>query len=154
MSSPPTTTERRIRPAGPADFHAIAGIEQQAFDPARRSSRAALRRALQSQFQRVLVLELDGRVAGYLVLWPHRHTWRIYNLASDPAQRNRGVAGALLAAVAEQAAAAGARLLVLESREQPELLRFYEQRGFRVARRLLDYYGEGQHAVRMNRPLS
>src|SRR5690606_31634717 len=108
---------RRIRPAGPADLDAILAIETAAFEPARRSSRRALRRALDSPFQRTLVLEAPDaegarRIAGYVVIWPFRRTWRIYNLAADPSWGPQGFGSALLAAVVEQASRAGARRLV------------------------------------------
>ncbi len=138
-----------IRAAGPGDLAAIEAIETEAFEPSRRSSRRVLRRALGSAFQRVLVMELDGAVAGYLVFWPYRHTWRIYNLATAPAWRGRGVAGRLITAVVDAARAAGARRVVLESRDEPGLVGFYEARGFRAARALPDYYSSGGHALRM-----
>ena len=97
----------------------------------------------------MLVIELDGVVAGYLVFWPHRHTWRIYNLATAPAWRGRGLAGRLIAAVVHAARAAGARRVVLESRDEPGLVGFYEARGFRAVRTLPDYYSSGEDAVRM-----
>lgn len=143
-----------VRRAAAGDLQAILAIEQAAFDPARRSSPASLRHALGSRFQQVLVLELDGAVAGYAVIWPYRHSWRVYNLAAHPGYRNRGVGGALLGAVVERARQAGARRVVLESREDPPLLRFYEGRGFVRRRRLPDYYGPGQHAQRLELPLS
>jgi [ribosomal protein S18]-alanine N-acetyltransferase len=143
------TATRSIRRATPADIRAILAIEQAAFDVARRSSPASIRRALRSHFQRVLVLEIGGVVAGYVVLWPHPLSWRVYNLASHPAHRNLGVGGALLTAAIEEAAKAGAKRLVLESRNDPALLRFYQQRGFRTSRHLPDYYAPGEHAVRL-----
>lgn len=138
-----------IRRATPDDLDAVLAIEEDAFEPSRRSSRASLRRALTSFFQRVWVLELDGALAGYVIVWPFRHTWRIYNLASDARFRNRGVGGALVSAVATEAQRAGARRLVLESRLDPGLLGFYERRGFRIAGRLVDYYAPGEDAARM-----
>lgn len=139
----------RIRPGTPDDLDAIRRIEALAFEPVRRSSVAALRRALSSAFQRVRVLEVDGDVAGYLIVWPYRRTWRIYNLASDPRRQKQGVGGALLAAAGDEARRAGAQWLVLECRDEPRLRRFYEQRGFRAVRHLPDYYSEGQSALRM-----
>jgi len=136
------------------DLEAIGHIETRAFEASRRSSRASLRRALGSSFQRVLVLEVQGEVAGYLVLWPYPRTWRIYNLASDPRRRNLGVGSALLAAAVDEARRAGAGRLVLESRNEPGLLRFYEQRGFRASRKLRDYYSKGEDAVRMELDLA
>lgn len=138
-----------IRPAGPEDLSEIVRIEEAAFEPSRRASRASLARALRSEFQRVLVFQDGGTVAGYVILWPYRHTWRIYNLATDPERRNRGVAGTLLAAAVATARHHGARRLVLESRATPELVGYYQARGFRVERRLADYYAPGEDAVRM-----
>lgn len=141
--------EALVRPATGADLAAIRGIEAAAFEPSRRASRRALARALASPFQRVFVLPLDGAVAGYVIVWPYRQSWRIYNLATDPAWRNRGVAGALLRAVEWQARTAGAARLVLESQPGGPLQRFYEERGFQVQKRLQDYYTKGEDAVRM-----
>lgn len=144
----------RIRAAVPADLPAIEAIEEAAFEPSRRSSRRVLRRALGSAFQRVMVVEVDGAVAGYLVLWPHPRTWRIYNLATAPAWRGRGLAGRLIAAAVAAARAAGARRVVLECRDEPGLVGFYEARGFRAAATLPDYYAQGEHALRMALPLA
>lgn len=147
-------TASGVRPARRNDLEAILAIEAAAFEPTRRTTRAALRRALQSPFQRVWVLDVDGAVGGYLVLWPFPHTWRVYNLAAHPQQRNRGVGSRLLAAAVGAAGAAGARRLVLESRREPGLVQFYERRGFRVSHVLPDYYGPGEDAVRMELPLA
>ncbi len=138
-----------IRPAAADDLPAILRIEAAAFEPSRRSRGRSLRRALASPFQRVLVLEVAGSVAGYLIVWPFRRSWRIYNLATDPAMRNRGVAGSLLAAAVAAARAAGAQRVILESRVEAGLVAYYEQRGFRIERRLRDYYEKGEDAVRM-----
>lgn len=143
------TDDPRIRPAGPADLGSILGIEAEAFEPSRRSTPRALRRSLGSGFQRVRVLLVDGSVAGFVILWPYRHTWRVYNLAADPRQRNRGVGSALLAGACAEARGAGARRVVLESRRDPALLRFYDRHGFRVTGELPDYYAPGEGAVRM-----
>ncbi len=157
MSDPSATrpiSRPVVRPAVRDDLEAVLAIEAEAFEPSRRSSRASLCRALTSSFQRVWVLELDHALAGYVIVWPFRHTWRIYNLASDARFRNRGVGGALVSAVAAEAKRAGARRLVLESRLDPALTAFYQRRGFRVARRIPDYYAPGEDAARMVMPLS
>lgn len=149
----PMTSAATIREANPEDLAALLRIEAAAFEPSRRSARAALRRALASHFQRVLVSEVAGAVAGYVIVWPYRRTWRIYNLASDPARRGGGIGAALLAAAVERARRAGARRVVLESADRARLVDFYRDRGFRVVRRLPGYYAEGEDAVRMERAL-
>ncbi len=144
-----TAADHLVRSARADDLAAILRIENEAFEPSRRSSTDSLRRALRSGFQRVLVLEIAGDVAGYLILWPHRRTWRVYNLAADPRRQSRGVGSALLAAAVAQAERGGAEWVVLECRDDPVLLEFYQRRGFRARGRLSDYYSKGEHAVRM-----
>ena len=138
-----------IRTARLQDLDAIMAIETAAFEPARRASRRSLRRALQSSWQRVIVCESDGRVAGYATLWPYKHTWRLYSVAIDPAVQRRGIGSRLLAAAIAAARAAGARRLQLEARAMPDLLRLYRQHGFIEVARLPDYYGRADDAVRM-----
>lgn len=138
-----------IRRAGPGDLAVIEAIEADAFEPSRRSSRRVLRHALRSDFQRVLVLDIGGAVAGFLVLWPYPQTWRIYNLATARAWRGRGVAGRLIAAVREAARLSGTRRVVLEARDEAGLIDFYEAHGFQAVRPLPDYYSDGEHAFRM-----
>lgn len=148
--SEPTVTRR----AGPDDVDAMVAIEAEVFEPQRRSSPASLRRSLRSRFQRVWVAEVGADLAGYVIVWPFRHTWRIYNLAAHPGHRQQGVGGALLATVVAAAVEAGARRLVLESRVDPDLVGFYRRRGFEIRRRLADYYGPGEDGVRMERSLA
>jgi ribosomal protein S18 acetylase RimI-like enzyme len=143
-----------VRPATAADLDDICGIEAAAFEPSRRSSRRSLARAMASPFQLMLVLVMEREVAGFVIVWPFPRTWRIYNLATHPAWRNRGVAGGLLRAVEGRARAAHARWLVLESRPGGDLERYYAQRGFQARRCLHDYYAPGEDAVRMVLSLS
>lgn len=144
----------RIRPARAADLACIQGIEAAAFEADRRSSRRALQRALSSSFQKVLVAEVAGQVAGFLILWPFRHTWRVYNLATHPAWRNQGVARRLLQAVQASATDAGARRVVLEAHARGNLVDYYQRLGFQARARLPDYYAQGQDALRMELNLS
>lgn len=146
-------TDLSSRRGHPADLAAISAIEAAVFEPSRRSSRRALVRALASPFQRVLVLEERANLAGFVIVWPYRHTWRVYNLATHPDYRGRGAATMLLAEVAAQARAAGASRLVLECLPG-ELEAYYQRRGFGVRQRLADYYAPGEDAVRMEMSLS
>jgi [ribosomal protein S18]-alanine N-acetyltransferase len=138
-----------VRRATPDDLTAILEIERTAFDAPRRSSAASLRRALGSRFQRVLVLERAGSVVGFVVVWPYRHSWRIYNLASHAGHRNQGIGGDLLAAAVAFARQSGAKRVLLESRDDPALLRFYRERGFLPTGALRDYYAPGDDALRL-----
>jgi ribosomal protein S18 acetylase RimI-like enzyme len=147
-------SQATIRPARAVDLACIQGIEAAAFEPARRSSRRALRRALHSSFQKILVAEIDDEVAGFVVLWPFRQTWRVYNLATHPAHRDQGVGKRLLQAALAAAQQAGARRVVLEARATGHLVDYYQRLGFRAQARLPNYYAQGQDALRMELSLS
>jgi ribosomal protein S18 acetylase RimI-like enzyme len=138
-----------IRTARLQDLDAIMAIETAAFEPVRRASRRSLRRALHSAWQCVMVCESGGRVAGYAILWPYRHTWRLYSVAIDPAAQGQGIGSRLLVAAIAAARAAGASRMQLEARATPDLLRLYRLHGFNEVARLPDYYAPGDDAVRM-----
>jgi len=143
----------RVRFAEARDIDALVWIESSAFEASQRASRRSLRRALASPWQIVQVLERDGRVVAYTILWPYRHTWRLYSIASDPACQGQGFGTRLLEAAVAAARAAGARWLQLEARPDRTLLGWYRQHGFVELQRLADYYAPGEDAVRMRRAL-
>ena len=68
------------------------------------------------------------------------HTAEIKRMYVVPACRGRGIAGAILAALEDQARALGARQLVLETGDrQPESLAVYRRAGFREIPRFGEY---------------
>lgn len=80
----------------------------------------------------VLILEHDGLPAGRVVLAAAGPVWRLVDLAVLPAMRGRGLAGALLAALQERAAVAGAGIGLAVKRDNQPALRLYLHAGFSI----------------------
>jgi ribosomal protein S18 acetylase RimI-like enzyme len=144
----------RIRHARSHDLAALLELETRAFDPRRRASVRSLRRSLASAHQRVLVAEEGGAVAAFAVVWLHRRTWRIYDLAVDPDRQGRGLGRALMARVEADARQADVARLVLEAdAKDTRLGSFYVRRGYRATARRQGYYGPRRDAIRYEKAL-
>lgn len=154
------TASSTIRRATRHDLPAIQALEAECFQDYRQASAASLRRSLASPRQSVWVVDAEGtsgttrpgRLWALLVLWHHPKRLRIYDIATHPDARGRGLGGALMAHAEAQARKDKADLLTLEAEElDPRLVTWYEQQGFRTVARLTDYYHEGCSALRMVR---
>jgi ribosomal-protein-alanine N-acetyltransferase len=87
------------------------------------------------------VAENDGEVVGFLFARIAADEMEILNLAVEPAAREHGVGGALLAAALAYGAKAAVTSVFLEVRESNRRARqFYERRGFAVTGRRPRYY--------------
>jgi ribosomal-protein-alanine N-acetyltransferase len=93
---------------------------------------------------------LDGRIIGYLVCSRYDIVWHVMNVAVAPELRRRGIARALLAALFERVADAGAQYtLEVRPSNRPALV-LYEGLGFRSAGVRRRYYQDnGEDAVIM-----
>jgi predicted GNAT family N-acyltransferase len=91
-----------------------------------------------------LVAEQDGEVVAVGRIHPlGDHCWRIRYMAVREGSRGQGIGGALLEALLDHARAAGARRVVLNSREA--VAGFYQRAGFRVLGRAPLLFGEIPH---------
>jgi ribosomal-protein-alanine N-acetyltransferase len=141
-----------IRPATAADVPAIAALEATAFPkdawPAGYLADAIAGALLGTG---VLVAELDGDVVGHAITSVVFEIAELQRIAVAVEHRRRGVAGLLLAAVRDLAAAQGAPALLLEVREtNAGALAFYERAGFAEIDRRPRYYRNGDTAIVMS----
>ncbi len=143
-----------IRRAATADIPALAALES-VFPTDRMSARNfqdMLRRGRAS----VLVCEEGGALIGDAVVLYRRNSpaARIYSLVVQPAQRGRGIARQLLAAVEAEARERGCQTLRLEVRpDNSQALSLYRHSGYAVERRLEQFYEDGSPAVRLSKNL-
>lgn len=96
--------------------------------------------------------------AGFLIARVILDEAEILSVGTHPERRRRGVAQALLAAAAGQAAAAGARILHLEvGEDNPGAIALYRRTGFAKVGRRPDYYRRADRrrvaALLMSMPL-
>lgn len=151
----------QLRLADPGDIEAIAGLEERAFDPALYGGSIMSRRSIRNFITRanalLLLAEKDHAVVGYALILFRRTSQhaRFYSLAVDPACQGGGVGSALFQAVEDVSRQAGAAELLLEIREDNEILQNrYAKKGYEPYRLVPDYYGDGAGALKMRRALS
>lgn len=119
-------------------------------------SRRSFRHFLAASSATLLVAEIAGQLAGYvLVLYPPRSQLaRLYSIAVAPHLGRRGL-GPLLLAAAEQAARRRGRLVMrLEVRERNRrAIARYKKTGYRLFGRRRAYYDDHADALRFDKPL-
>ena len=100
------------------------------------------------------VAEENGVVLGYAGFWLVVDEAELMKIAVDVPYRRRGLAGALLVAVLDEARQQGAACLLLEVRETNEAARaLYEKYGFHAYSIRKQYYSDGENAVLYKRKL-
>ena len=137
------------RPATAADLDAVVELELTCLG-ADAWSRGLVEQGIAAALPTVsyLVAAVDGVVVGHAVASAAGDDAELQRIAVDPAYRRRGLAGELLAAVEQRAAADGATRLLLEVREDnTTAAAFYESRGFVEVGRRRGYYRDGAAAV-------
>lgn len=145
------TAELRFRPPTPSDVAALVALEAQTFE-FHRIDRAHFLRLLKSPSVYAVVVECQGRLSGYALVFLRRgkSRARLYSIAVDPALRGRGVGRAILTHLAQQLFRRGQRRLSLEVRSADDAARrFYERFGFTLLERLPGYYDDGAEALRL-----
>jgi [ribosomal protein S18]-alanine N-acetyltransferase len=143
-----------IRRAASADTPALAALE--AVFPTDRMSARNFQDLLRRGRGSVLVYEVSGALLGDAVVLYRRNssTARIYSLVVEPAQRGRGIARQLLAAVEAEARERHCRILRLEVRpDNAQALRLYAHLGYTVEKRLEQFYEDGSPALRLRKIL-
>lgn len=99
----------------------------------------------------------DGRLGGYVVTTRssyHPKVAHLRNLAVDPSKRRRGIGSRLLTASLQLYASQGFERVRLEVRESNEAaIRLYRDHDFQIVSRQPGYYGDGEAAAIMSRPL-
>ena len=92
-----------------------------------------------------LLLQVDGRDAGFALCRVAADEAELLTIAVRPADRRRGRGRRLLAAVIDHVREAGARTLFLEvGADNPAARALYEATGFRAVGRRRAYYRRGE----------
>ena len=125
-----------------ADPRVLAALHAEAFDePWSEAEMAAL---LGGSGVFALVASGDEGPTGFVLYRSAADEAEILTLATVPAHRRRGVAGALVRGAAEAAASAGSRALFLEvSEDNTPALALYDRAGFSRVGRRGGYYARG-----------
>ncbi|MDD5656627.1 MAG: ribosomal protein S18-alanine N-acetyltransferase [Elusimicrobia bacterium] len=141
-----------VRPAAPADLGAVrAAAEACAFSA--RWSREDYGRELARAESWLLVWD-EGGIKGFILCRRVLDEAQILDVAVRPPDRGRGIATALLEALARRARQAGCAKLSLEVDERNlAALALYRKAGYGVVGRRRKFYNNAFDAVLMDRPL-
>lgn len=153
-------TNLTIRRASPADLDFIVALECECFAAHRKSSRASIRKSIQSPRQWVFVAEIadgqqDGREpAAAAIVFLYKKSLRLYSIAVGQQYRRLGVGDALMHSLADTAVKHDFESITLEADAgNAGLVAWYRKHGFEVSRFLEDYYRVGESAYRMTRSI-
>jgi ribosomal-protein-alanine N-acetyltransferase len=144
-----------LRDYRPADFEAVWALDQACFPPGVAYSRGELRAFLVRRTAQAIVAERDGRVVAFVLGGRGRGpAGQVVTLDVAAPERRRGLGGRLLVELERRLAAAGAARIELETAvSNRAAIAFYERLGYGKVARLRDYYGPGQDAWAMAKPL-
>lgn len=138
-----------IRSLTTSDISQVMAIERVSF----RSpwSENMMKEEIDNPFSRFLLLEVGGRVLGYLCAWFVGGEVHLMNLATHPEVRRRGVARTLLSELISRAKEEGANRVFLEVREGNYPAQcLYRSMGFQLMGRRKGYYSDtGEDALVM-----
>ncbi len=111
---------------------------------------------LQAEYARSLLVEIEGRVVGYVLFWCLPDEVDIHNVAVHSDFRRRGIGRILVGHAVEQARRWGSVRVTLEVRKSNvQAQRLYESLGFLVTGVRKGYYADdGEDALTMALALS
>ena len=138
-------------PADERDLDQIMAVEADSFSPAERWGELGWRDELRADDRLVVVgRDAHGRVAAAATFQQVAETADLHRIMVTPDRRGEGVAGRLMGAGLEWAAATGAERMLLEVRHDNQgAIALYEKFGFTAISHRRDYYGAGADAVVM-----
>jgi ribosomal protein S18 acetylase RimI-like enzyme len=127
--------EERIVELGVADYERLMSLWHRtglhSLRPQGRDSREALAQQLETGIQKVLGLELDGRLAGVVVTTHDSRKGWINRLAVDPESRCRGYGRRLVAAAEAALRDQGMTVIAaLIEHDNPESLALFQKAGY------------------------
>lgn len=158
LAEPEAADGYRIRPMTAEDLPPVLEIEKVAFKHP--WSPDLLKRELTHDWSTILLCEErqpDGkyRILGFAIFWVVHDELHILNVATDPSQRRRGVARAVMVSAIERAKERKCTLATLEVRRSNEAaLNLYKDLGFRPVGIRPNYYvDEAEDAIVMVKDL-
>lgn len=144
------------RPGGIDDMKQLMKIERICFG-AKGFSRNLVESLLLEEDVATYVAEESNEIVGYGMIFNEEMGWsaRVISLAVLPEHRLRGVARELMRIMEERGRAWNAKKLALEvGVTNVPALNLYLHAGFHIEGTVPDYYGKGQDAFYLEKPLT
>lgn len=135
-----------IREMTTEDLDAVYAIELEAFKNSTWTKEAYTRELVMNQFAHYFVLELNGKIIGYIGIWLVIDQCQITTVAVDKTMRGKGLSHLLIQHIKEYVKPQ-ADIVSLEVRvNNTPAMALYERNGFKYGGVRKNYYGEGLDA--------
>ncbi|MCX9078212.1 MAG: ribosomal protein S18-alanine N-acetyltransferase, partial [Candidatus Methanoperedens sp.] len=145
----PQSRELRLESYKPRFFRRLFAIESSVFTDDRYNLEL-FRHLCEDNRDLLLVARLGNRTIGYVMGEPHPRGAEVISLAVSPRYRNRGVGRRLMRRLLIRMERTGIVRVFLMVREgNAAAISLYRSLGFRRVRRVPEYYGDGEAAIRM-----
>jgi len=139
----------KVRRAQPGDLAQIVLIEGLCF-PEETAFPPKMFAYLISYAVAIVACEPDKKVLGFIMGYTSGKAGAVYTLDVHPRYRRKGIGSKLLQGLEEKLALLGARAIRLEAAlDKPGALELYRRAGYLERELVRNYYGRGNHAVRM-----
>ncbi len=139
----------RLEPYQPRYFRRLFAIESSVFIEDRYSLEL-FRHLCRDNRDLMVVARLGNRTVGYVMGELHPRGVEIVSLAVTPAHRNRGIGRRLMQRLLRRLKNSGvARVFLMVREGNGGAIALYRSLGFRRVRRIQEYYGDGEAAIRM-----
>ncbi len=141
-----------IRPMTMDDLNTIVTLEQRIFnDPWSKSSFEA-ELLINKKYSFPLVMELEGKIVAYAVVWYFFEELHIANIAVHPDYRRMGLGRMLMEYILEKFG--NAEFAFLEVRQSNKAaIKLYQSLGFKILNIRRQYYNDGEDALVMVKDL-
>jgi [ribosomal protein S18]-alanine N-acetyltransferase len=138
-----------IRSAQPCDLAQIVQIEGLCF-PEETAFPPKMFANLIRYAVSLVACEPEKKVLGFVMGYASGKTGAVYTLDVHPSYRRRGIGIKLLLSLEEKLALMGAKAIRLEAAlDRPGSVELYRKAGYQEREWVRNYYGRGDHAVRM-----
>jgi len=117
-------------------------------------SREAFEKEFKNSFSEKFVLEVDGKIAGYVVLWVIRDEATVMTFAVSKEYRGKGYGKLLLNESLKKLKGRVRKVLLDVRKSNLKAIRLYKNLGFKVVKERRGYYSDGENALMMELRLS
>jgi ribosomal-protein-alanine N-acetyltransferase len=139
----------KIRKAEPGDLARIVQIEGLCF-PEETAFPPGMFAYLIRYSVALVACEPDGNILGFVMGYTSGTYGAVYTLDVHPGYRRKSIGSELIAALEKKLAGMGAKAVRLEAAlDKPGALELYRKAGYQERELVRNYYGRGNHAVRM-----
>ncbi len=112
-------------------------------------SRESLEREFRLPYSLRFVLEMEGRVVGYSILWLIKEEAFLMTFAIDPSYRNKGLGKYLLSEIINLLSGKATTLQLDVRKSNLPAINLYRSMGFEIVRERPKFYSDGETALLM-----